>query len=321
MQYRRISYQRLSEMVPMGKDGLHKAIKNKTLSVEMLLASRTAQDCLAELNIIYGQLFLLYREAWNYTSTVKYARMLEPVQRKLMHALRSLLLHLLPAPYTTAGIHAWRTKGVCRSCTGTYWGYKKAGNWSRLVSGCNPLAIGCGHAAHIWGKCIVLQMYINYLNCSTSARSFFPSCRRSSNPSAVGYAFFAFAASLSRTAVYWPLPLKLLSTVPSTVYGCTGVQSVKMYIPCSWFASAVLLPAVYATVKLARLKPAIIPTQINIRFILANIQNGCQIKSQHGAGFFPSMKTKHAEAGRTTLLRLVDLVAVWAFLPLAAALW
>jgi len=36
MQYRRISYQRLSEMVPMGKDGLHKAIKNKTLSVEML---------------------------------------------------------------------------------------------------------------------------------------------------------------------------------------------------------------------------------------------------------------------------------------------
>lgn len=33
MQYRRISYQRLSEMVPMGKDGLHKAIKNKTLSV------------------------------------------------------------------------------------------------------------------------------------------------------------------------------------------------------------------------------------------------------------------------------------------------
>lgn len=92
-------------------------------------------------------------------------------------------------------------------------------------------------------------------------------------------------------------------------------------MPCSWFASAVLLPAVYATVKLARLKPAIIPTQINIRFIQANIQNGCQIKSQHGAGFFPSMKTKHAEAGRTTLLRLVDLVAVWAFLPLAAALW
>lgn len=68
--------------------GQHYRFDNKQAARNyVLLVSRTAQDCLAELNVIYGQLFLLYREAWNYSSTAKYARMLEPVQRDLMRAL------------------------------------------------------------------------------------------------------------------------------------------------------------------------------------------------------------------------------------------
>lgn len=68
--------------------GQHYRFKSKQAARDYtLLATRTVQDCMAELNVIYGQLFLLYREAWNYSSTPKYAQLLDPVQRNLVRAL------------------------------------------------------------------------------------------------------------------------------------------------------------------------------------------------------------------------------------------